>query len=90
MKAYKNQNSDDFEKITIQKSSIITQPNDIINDSLYTFNQIQSVASVDTRSISLNNNYYDNDFSSRQTFDDVVDPVPIFSTPEATITGKYE
>ncbi|KAG4092545.1 WD40 repeat-like protein [Neocallimastix lanati (nom. inval.)] len=88
LKAYKNQNSDDFEKITIQKSSIITQPNDIINDSLYTFNQIQSVASVDTRSISLNNNYYDNDFSSRQTFDDVVDPVPIFSTPEATITGK--
>ncbi|ORY21314.1 WD40 repeat-like protein [Neocallimastix californiae] len=85
---YKNQNPNDFERATIPKTSVITQSNDIISDSLYTFNQIQSVASVDTRSMSYNNNdnFYDNDFSSRQTFDDSI--VSIFSKPEATITGK--
>ncbi|ORX45759.1 WD40 repeat-like protein [Piromyces finnis] len=83
---YKDQNANDFERINIPKSSVITQPNDIINDSLYTFNQIQSVASVDTRSISLNDNYIDYDFSNRLACEDYV--VPIFSKPEATIQGK--
>ncbi|OUM65273.1 hypothetical protein PIROE2DRAFT_69119 [Piromyces sp. E2] len=82
----KEQNPDEFERVNIPKSSVITQPHDIINDSLYTFNQIQSVASVDTRSISLNNNYFDNDFSNRLACEDYV--VPIFSRPETTIQGK--
>jgi len=34
-----------------------------------------------------NDNFYDNDFSSRQTFDDSI--VSIFSKPEATITGIF-
>jgi len=84
---YKDQNPDEFERVNIPKSSVITQPNDIINDSLYTFNQFQSVASIDTRSISLNNNnYFDNDFSNRLACEDYV--VPVFSKPEVTIQGK--
>jgi len=89
LKPYINQNPEDFEKVVIPKSSVITQSTDIINESLYTFNKIESVASINTHSVSLsnnNNNFMDNDFSNRITYEE--DALPLFTEPEVTITGK--